>query len=204
MMTGLVDWGSARSSLMDLEQLKIGCETAWNDAYPVLWGVVLSAIYGKHLGLSKEDQEDVAVSSISMLMAEIHRANDTQHLKFLLAHIAQRQAISLKRKQSAQKRRDGNVQSLDAEIEAHGEEILRGKMPTPADMASMADDAARLHAALREVRESYRQILKDHYFDGLDYRELAAKHGLAENTVGVYLKRGREELRVILERCKIC
>ena len=57
-----------------------------------------------------------------------------------------------------------------------------------------------MRSALAQVKEKHRQIIADRYFDGLDYRELAAKHQLSENSIGVYLKRGLDELRQILTR----
>jgi DNA-directed RNA polymerase specialized sigma24 family protein len=42
--------------------------------------------------------------------------------------------------------------------------------------------------------------LTDFILNGLSYEEIAQKHGIPKNSVGVYLKRGRETLRRIWGR----
>ena len=60
--------------------------------------------------------------------------------------------------------------------------------------------AERLSRTLSELRPPQGAILTDFFLNGLSYEEIARKYGVAKNSVGVYLKRGRETLRRIWGR----
>ena len=183
---------------INLTLLKAGEQSAWTLAYPIFWGVALSAASRAHPNLTTEDCEDVAIRSITALMDQITGIKEERELRPLLATIAHHQAVSLARKKLGLKRGGENVQSLEAVIEEHGDGTLLDDDLDPAWLLQEAQLATLLRAALDQVKEQHRKILTDRYFEGLDYRELAAKHRLSENSIGVYLKRGLEELRQIL------
>ena len=183
---------------MNLDQLKVGNEAAWTEAYPAFWGVALSAATHAHPNLSAEDREDIAISSIRLLMEMISKIREERELKPLLATVAHHQAISLARQKYGLKRGGGDVQSLEGVLEEHGDGALVAGCLNPAELLHEAQVVALLHSALDGVKEQHRNILKDRYFQGMDYRELAAKHCLSENSIGVYLGRGLAELREIL------
>ena len=186
------------NALINLTHLKNGEQSAWTLAYPVFWGVALSAAGRAHPNLTPEDCEDVAIKSITALMDMIAGIQEERELRPLLATIAHHQAISLARKKLGLKRGGDNVQSLDAVLEEHGDGAMVDGELDPAWLLQQAQLATLLRTALDQVKEQHRKILADRYFEGLDYRELAAKHQLSENSIGVYLKRGLEELRQIL------
>jgi len=50
------------------------------------------------------------------------------------------------------------------------------------------------------LKPEQRALLADFFLHALSYEQIAAKHGLAMGSVGVYLKRGLEALRRVSER----
>ena len=184
--------------MADLQQLKDGDQAAWTGAYPVFWGVALSAASNAHPSLTAEDREDVAIKSICVLMEMIAEIQDERELKPLLATIAHHQAVSFARRKFGLKRGGGKIQSLEEVIEEHGEPLLMNQELDPSWLLQEGQVATLLRSALAKVKEKHRLIIADRYFEGLEYRELALKHDLSENSIGVYLKRGLEELRQIL------
>lgn len=177
-----------------LQPLQAGDPQAWRRVYPVLWGIALAAAGQAHPALSPQDREDVAIESITALMERIGQVKTVAQLRSLVAVIAHHKAIDLARQRFSQKQGGGKVESLEAVTAATGDSFV------PQEVVQQAETLADLHAALQEVRESWRQRLVDRFLNGLDYKELAAQHGLGEGSVGVYLKRGLDELRGILAR----
>ena len=59
-----------------------------------------------------------------------------------------------------------------------------------------------LDLGLKNLDKKYREPLILHYFEELDYREIAEVMQLPVGTVGVRLRRGRELLKNILEKEK--
>ena len=188
---------------INLPHLKTGEQSAWTDAYPIFWGIALAAATRAHPSLTVEDHEDVAIRSICSLMEMIQNIQEERELKPLLATIAHHQAISLARKKFGLKRGGDSVQSLDAIIEEQGDGAMLDGDLDPAWLLQQAQMAALMRSALDQVKDKHRKIIADRYFEGLDYRELAVKHQLSENSIGVYLKRGLEELREILGQNEI-
>lgn len=55
-------------------------------------------------------------------------------------------------------------------------------------------------AALRRIRIDYQMALELHYWEHMPYQEIAACLGVPSATIGTWLRRGREELRSIIEQ----
>lgn len=108
-------------------------------------------------------------------------------------------AAKLARAKYAQSRGGGRVSSLD-ELMDEGVVEFAGGAPGPDRELQAAQILSVLHWALKEIKETHANLLRDRYFLGLDYKELADNHGLSEGSVGIYLKRGLEELREVLSR----
>jgi RNA polymerase sigma factor (sigma-70 family) len=69
----------------------------------------------------------------------------------------------------------------------------------PASRADRVDLRRTLLAALEEVPELYREVLRDHYVHELPRPEIATKHGRLPNTITHQLKRGVEHWRKAIE-----
>ena len=63
-------------------------------------------------------------------------------------------------------------------------------------------ERSRLHAALGELPEIYREIVVLRDLEGLSYAEIAEVAGIPKGTVMSRLSRGRADLRNIFQRCE--
>ncbi len=68
------------------------------------------------------------------------------------------------------------------------------------DVLSKRELRASVRAAIEELPEAYRTVLKLRDIEELDTRETAALLGIAENAVKVRLHRARQALRTLLDR----
>lgn len=55
-------------------------------------------------------------------------------------------------------------------------------------------------AEIRSLPEKYASVIYLYYYEGYNTREIAEMQGKSENTVSSLLRRGREKLRLELER----
>lgn len=146
------------------------------------------------------DIEDVAIESLEELVEKVRELKSVEELKPLAASIAHNRAVSRLRERFAAKSGAGQTESLDA---------LQDNAENPFDPASgdstLADlgqmDLARLLGELQSnIKPEQRAIVADFFLHGLSYEQIAAKHGVAVGTVGVYLKRGLDAIRRAGER----
>lgn len=58
----------------------------------------------------------------------------------------------------------------------------------------------RIHIAVSQLRESYKDIISLYYFEDLSYEEISIRLKLPINTVRTHLRRGKQFLKKILEK----
>ena len=71
--------------------------------------------------------------------------------------------------------------------------------PDPEASAIAADDAARLQACLDELESGRAELIRQAYFQGASYAELAKAHGTPLGTVKSWMRRSFAKLRLCLE-----
>ena len=64
----------------------------------------------------------------------------------------------------------------------------------------MAVDDGSLRQQIAALPEKYASVIYLYYYEGYNTREIAEMQGKSENTVGSLLRRGREKLRLELEK----
>jgi RNA polymerase sigma factor (sigma-70 family) len=185
---------------MDLDALKQGDADAWDEAFSWLWPVVLAVAQLRLQPYFPEEAEDVAIEALEELVPKVREVKTVEELRPLAASIAHHRAVSLLRGRFAKKRGAGKTGSLEA-VQAEG----GADCPDPAADSPLAGLERKelrdgLSRTLSELRPPQGAILTDFFLNGLSYEEIARKHGVAKNSVGVYLKRGLETLRRIWSR----
>lgn len=66
-------------------------------------------------------------------------------------------------------------------------------------MSSLNEDEGFLLSEVLKLPEKFRTVIHLHYYEGYEIKEIAEIIGQNPSTVGVWLKRGREYLKKILE-----
>ncbi len=179
----------------DLASLQSGDGAAWDAAFRWLWPVVFAVAQARLGQFLPADAEDVAIESLEELVEVTREVRRVEELKALAASVAHNRAVSRLREHFAQKRGAGKTESLEARQEQEGgiPEIAGEESP----LAGLRrNELAGLLGELQlGLKGEQRELLSDFFLHGLSYEQLAAKRGIAIGSVGVYLKRGLEELR---------
>ena len=179
----------------DLHSLQSGDADAWNAAFDWLWPTVFAVAQLKLSPFLPADVEDVAIEALEELVEKVHAVKAVEELKPLAASIAHHRAVSALRERYAAKRGSGQTQSLEGLKEATDETFEPAATESPLDGLKQTELAGLIAQLQTDLKPEQRAILNDFFLDGLSYDQIAAKHGLAIGTVGVYLKRGLEAVR---------
>jgi len=179
-----------------LEDLKSGSETAWAKAFQQLYPCLYAAARHPSAALSPTEAEDVAIETLTRLVAKVQQVKQFQELKALGATIAMRRAISLQRRKYAEKRggnRAGSLEQLTAETGDHLEALAsRMESLNPTDLVELS---RLLEDSMKPLDELTRSVIRDYVLHGMVYKELARKHRISISAVGVTLHRGLKKLR---------
>jgi len=63
-------------------------------------------------------------------------------------------------------------------------------------------DMERLEECIEKLREEQRSCIRLFYYEGLGYRQISGKLGMAENKVKSYIQNGKRNLKICLEKGK--
>ena len=185
---------------MNLRALQAGDADAWDEAFRWLWPVVLAVAQSKLQPYLPNEAEDVAIEALEDLVPKVREVKTVEELRPLAASIAHHRAVSLLRERFALKRGAGKTESLEALQAESAADCPDPAADSPLAALERKELAERLSRTLSELRPPQGAILTDFLLNGLSYEEIARKYGVAKNSVGVYLKRGRETLRRIWGR----
>jgi len=184
----------ARVSLPDLQSLRVGDASAWDETFRWLWPAAFAVARLKLEPYLPGEIEDVAIEALEELVEHVSRVKTVEQLKPLVASIAHHRAVSRLRERYAQKRGAGKTESLEA-LQDSGDMPFDAPDPDPPlarlGQLELADLLAQLAA---QLKPDQRAVLDDFFLHGLAYKQIATKHGVAEGSVGVLLKRGLEAI----------
>jgi RNA polymerase sigma factor (sigma-70 family) len=180
----------------ELSALLRGDPDAWDDAFAWLWPVAFSAAQVKLMQYLPGETEDVAIEALEELVDAARTVKLVSELRPLVASIAHNRAVSRLREHFAKKRGSGQTASLEA-LGEQNSAPPDSVDPTssPLDKLKATELVMLLNELQRELKPEHRALVSDFFLHRLSYEELAAKHGLAVGSVGVYLKRGLDALR---------
>ena len=183
---------AARVDTPDLRGLQQGDADAWDQAFRWLWPTAFAVAQLKLQTFLPGDVEDVAIESLEELVEKVREIKQVEELKPLVASIAHHRAISRLREHFAKKRGAGQTESLEARRE--NSDCEPGGDDSPLDRLGLAELAELLEKLQTELKPQQRAIISDFFLNSLTYEQIAAKHGIAVGSVGVYLKRGLEAM----------
>lgn len=182
---------------VEFEQLKAGDRTAWNRAYAILNAISLSVCCSTASTLNHHDHEDVAIASITHVVEYVETVTSFEECKKLVVTISKNRLLDLLRLKGTTKAGGGKVESLEAK---EGFDAADPSQEQPDVLVARAERALIVSLALKKIPEKYRNVVADFYLKGLTQQEIADKRGLKIGSIGVYMKRGLEQLRKILKK----
>ena len=187
--------------LPNLKALQAGDEAEWDIAFDWLWPVAFAVASNKIQQYLPEDVEDVAIEALEKLVEKVRDLKSSEELRPLVASIAHHCSVDRLRRHFADKRGSGQTQSLDAKQQGDGPVIdVAAKDASPLNNLEHKELAAILRRLLVELKPPQGDILADFFLHELSYAEISNKRHVPIGSVGVYLKRGLEAMRLILAR----
>ena len=128
------------------------------------------------------ESEDITQDIFLLLHAKPQSFADDEHLKAWLLRVTVNKCKNLKR--SFRISRTGSLETEDV---------------TSATYEMMTENSSIL-ADIRALPEKYASVIYLYYYEGYNTREIAEIQGKSENTVSSLLRRGREKLKLELEK----
>jgi len=181
--------------LPDLKALQRGDAAAWDAAFQWLWPAAFAVAKLKLQPFLPSEVEDVAIEALEKLVEAVKQVKSVEELKPLAASIAHHRAVSRLRERFAAKRGAGQTESVEALQNDPNRQWEPANPASPLVDLEQKELASLLQEVQAELKSDQRAILADFFLHGLSYEQIAARHGLAVGTVGVYLKRGLEAMR---------
>ena len=181
--------GDQRSVDSDLADVRAA--QADHAAFATLYRRYLDRVHGYSFYLlgDHHDAEDATERTFVAVLGAIDGYRDEgATFRSWLFRIAHNQLANTLRSRSRQR-----VESLDGVPEPAASD-------DPAGMASLADDARRLRAAVASLSEDRRQVVILRFVDGLSAREIGEVLGRSEGAVRVLQHRALRELAALLGR----
>ena len=166
---------------------------SWEDCVDRFFGLVTHVVnhtaQSRSMKLAPQDREDLCADVLLTVIrddfAVLRHFRGNCSLSTYLTVIARRVAVRelLQKKTLGRLSLSGNEQvaAVSAPINGHHEQRVTDRDEVERLLEGLEDDDAR--------------IVRLYHLDGLSYQEISRTTGLAENSIGPTLSRGREKLR---------
>jgi len=150
-------------------------------------------VFALQLTRQPETAKDIAQESVVRFFRALDRFDEGQAVEPWLFSIVRNQVRDHARRETVRRH-----QSLDAWLEAGGQQAADSEAVDPAVAAERHELQQRVWRAISELSESHREIVALRDYHDLSYREIAAVLSIPEGTVMSRLHAARENLRQIL------
>ena len=150
-------------------------------------------VFALQLTRQPETAKDIAQESVVRFLRSLDRFDESQALEPWLFSIVRNQVRDHARREKVRRH-----QSLDAWLEAGGQQAADAEAVDPAVAAERHELQQRVWRAISELSESHREIVALRDYHDLSYRDIAAVLSIPEGTVMSRLHAARKNLRQIL------
>jgi RNA polymerase sigma-70 factor (ECF subfamily) len=153
-----------------------------DEAYAELINRYKNAVYYHSFAIVRDEDaaEDIAQETFISAFYNLNRYNKEYRLSTWLFKISTNKCLNYLKKTGKELAADDKLITSVASRE-----------PSPHTKAVHAE----LHNAVQSLKPKYQAVISLHYWQGLDYAATAEAMGTPINTVRVWLKRAKEELR---------
>ncbi|MCA9268317.1 MAG: sigma-70 family RNA polymerase sigma factor [Planctomycetales bacterium] len=166
---------------------------SWEDFVDRFLGLVVHVInhtaQSRSIRLSAEDREDLAADVFLTVVADdfsiLRRFRGDSSLATYLTVIARRVVVrELLRRKSA------------APLAAGSDQIGEAAGSNGAHTEQRIADREEVERLMRQLEQAEADVVRMYHLEGLSYREISQRSGIAENTIGPTLSRAREKMRI--------
>lgn len=183
-----------------IERLRAGNPDAWDQAFPCLYPVAYEAAKSRLGNTLITECEDVAFETLTDVLQIEATVHSEQELKPLVAAIASNKATDRVRRYLAAKRGGNKVESLESLQESGGSEPVGVTHECFIDHLTVNELRDLLTGLASQIKKEHRVVLRDRYFNQMTYEEIAKKHQISVNSVGVYLQRALAAMKSVIAR----
>lgn len=180
--------------------LREGDTQAWNTFFSRFDSSIRSIAAWPKWRFDFHTQEDVVQTIQLAIVQSIDRLQSEQSLLAFVRRICVNRCIDMLRKQIREQHRLCPLGHWDEEGEWEDTDIEAGAEFDPVTVLQRSERATALRKALARMDESSQNLIREFYVQGLSYREIAQRHGIAVNTVGSRLSRCLDKLRALLQQ----
>jgi len=181
-----------------LQDLLDGSERAWREFFVGFDAMIQSIVAWPKWNFDFHTREDVAQAIRAGIVQSIHRLHEEQALPRFVKMICVHRCIDALRVKLREQGRLCPLTRVNEDGELEDIDLPAGPEFDPVAALRAEERAAALREALDRLEEGCRDGLRQFYFEGLSYKEMALRQGVAVNTVGSRLARCLEKLRTAL------
>jgi len=188
------------SHTMEIAGLRTNDARAWDRFFGAYDPLIRSIAGWPRWHFDLQTRQD-AIQNIKLgIVRSINQLQEEAALTAFVRRIAVNRCIDLLRKQLRRQARLTPLGRYNAEGTWEEPDTPADGAFDPVQALLRAERAALLRRAMRRLDENERRCLLQFYAEGLSYREMATRQGVAVNTVGSRLSRCLDKLRGLLER----
>lgn len=167
--------------------------SAWKDFVDRFIGLFVHVInhsaHARSVRLSNDDVDDLCAEIFLALLANdfavLRRFRGESSLATYLTVVARRVAV----KEIARRRK---AEAL-GHVNAHHPEL---KLAHASEREPLRiEDRDEIQQMLRDLPDADAEVIRQYHLEGKSYREISARLGISENTIGPTLSRARQKLR---------
>jgi len=188
------------SVLPATDALRGGDEQAWRAFFESFDGVIRSVVAWPKWRFEAHTRDDVAQTIRLGIVQSIGRLQSDQSLQAFVRKICVNRCIDALRRQIREQNRLEPLGYFNEDGEWVDRDFSAGAEFDPVVALQQIEQAAALRETLAKLDEQSQTLILQFYVEGLSYRELAERHGVAVNTVGSRLSRCLDRLGKLLAR----
>ena len=191
------------SDIPSMDALRAGDESAWSAFFRQFDETIRAIVAWPKWRFDPHTRDDVAQTIKIGIMQSLARLQSEQSLHAFVRKICVNRCIDMLRKQLREQNRLVPLGHWNEDGEWEDLDVAAGSEFDPIAALQLAERAAVLRAALARLDESSQNLIRQFYVEGLSYREMAQRQGVAVDTVGSRLSRCLDKLRGLLSQTDV-
>lgn len=186
---------SENEKLPDFKKIQAGEDEAWEVGFKVLWGVGHSACSTALRNCPGVDSDLVVSDAITEVIPKAQEVRSWDELKALTARVAWCRAIDAIRKQQAQKKGGGRVESLEDLVSEPSLSLNK----RPDEDLYHAEVWRAYRECTKQLNSKTREVVELRLIDQFTQKEISEHLGIPQGTIGVIIMKTLEAIKECLK-----